>query len=142
MSEAAIGSKSLKNCCCGCLGLFALFVVFALIVFDGRIFWTKAAAIETACKWSRMLPPPVPADQIDVKVQGSGFTRTFIVTFTSKPDIILRWLWASSGTEVEFSSIHELEDQVIQVAPGDRAMHAEIRISNNGTEVAIETWWS
>lgn len=141
MNAATDRSKPWRNCGCGCLGLCLLFFVFAIIAFDGRIFWTKADAIETACRWARMLPPPASDDNIDVKVQGSGFTRTFIITFTSTPDATLRWLWASPGTEIEFSSIHELQDRTIIVTP-DGAMHAEIRISNNGTNVVIETYWS
>jgi len=109
---------------------------------DPNLSWNKSHALAITRKWVRLAPLPVPDEQVHVVTRGSGFTRTFVVTFTAKPEVILAWLKASPGTEQAFGTHQTLEDQEVEIMPGGGAMHAEITISEHGTKVVIETYWS
>src|SRR4051812_41207138 len=77
--------------------LLASLLAAAVLLYLAFTAWSKHSAISTACEWARLAPLPDPKDHLTVDVQGSMFTRTFVITFHADAATIQRWLAASPG---------------------------------------------
>ena len=147
MEEETLNSPPKKSSCVkGCvvvLGVMAVLVTGAIwLVLDPNSPLNKASAIECVCEWARLNPLPVPNSAVHVETKGGIFTREFIVTFHGDKKSILQWLNASPGTQNAYRDIHSLKYERMSISQSGGAQFAEVTISEEGTKVVIQAYWS
>src|ERR1051326_7161433 len=81
--------------------IFAVLTVALIaMVTAGAMYISQAnrqSALNAATTWGRLAPIPPSAQNVQVEVKGSMFTREFVITFDAAPAVIQRWIAASPG---------------------------------------------
>lgn len=120
--------------------LASVVVVLIIVVLAGH-FWLQVSAISTARDWARLAPFPATAHDQKIDVEGSPFTREFIISFTAPPDDVRKWISASPGPASATRSA-DGGITVYSITPGDGADFAEVRVDEKTGRVIIHTYWS
>ncbi len=102
----------------------------------------RVSALKTTREWARLAPFPVPDSAIDLRIQGSAFTRQFIVKFRAPAGDVERWMAASPGLQGAKPIPQPDGSLRFSIQPGGGAQTAEVFLSKDGTQVTIDTWWS
>lgn len=103
---------------------------------------SNSSMIKTALTWSRMAQIPKEAKNVNVKEDGSPFTRSYRITFNLKENNIKIWLHKSKGIiGAETIKINNNSFKYI-IKPGAGAQYAEVVIDYETKFVCIYTWWS
>ena len=129
-----------------CLGLFLatclviIAVVWMLPSSGGHPY--RNSALATSQEWARVARIPQTATSLNVEAKGSAFSREFEITFRDKPVNISTWISASPGPSSTTPSVDDSGWTVYSYAAGGGAVFAEIRVSPQGDEVQIRTYWS
>ncbi len=124
--------------------LVVVAVPFIAVVIAGGIYLSHAnrqSAIRAATTWARLAPLPPSAQNVQVDVKGSMFTREFVITFDAPSPVIQQWLAASPGpasaTQRTVGSI-----TTYAITPGGGAQFAEVKVDSSANRVVIRTYWS
>ncbi|MEO0768151.1 MAG: hypothetical protein AAFY72_01760 [Cyanobacteria bacterium J06649_4] len=101
----------------------------------------RQSAINTSLAWTLMSPLPESAEQIDVEVGGSMFTREFKVEFRASEADIKDWLVASEG--VAFSPSRSISEGTVGYTIDESAaLFAQVTVDWETLTVVIHTYWS
>jgi len=99
------------------------------------------SALEATKEWAQLNEFPETAKNLNVKTQGSMFTREFTVEFDAPIADIEKWLRDSPGpknvTPTTNGSIRHYD-----IDPGGGAQHAELELDESTGHVKINTYWS
>jgi hypothetical protein len=125
--------------------IFALLAVaFIAFVAAGGIWLAhtnRRSAINTATTWARLAPLPASAQNVQVDVKGSIFTREFVISFEAPPAVIRLWLTASPGpSSATPTTVGPITTYAIK--PGGGAQFAEVKVDSSANRVVIHTSWS
>jgi hypothetical protein len=120
--------------------LIAILVAIAVVVGWYR-YESRQSAVATAIVWARLAPFPTSATNRDVDIEGSMFTREFVISFTAPAADIDRWIAASAGPA---SATQTVSGSVTTYAitPGGGADFAEVKVDKSINRVIIHTYWS
>jgi hypothetical protein len=114
------------------------------VVAAGAIYISRSyrqSAIDAATTWGRLAPLPPSAQNVQVEVNGSMFTREFVITFDAAPAVIQQWIAASPGpSSATTSTAGSITTYAIK--PGGGAQFAEVKVDSSTNRVVIRTHWS
>lgn len=102
----------------------------------------RQSMIDCSLEWGQLAPFPKEITDFTIRTQGSMFTRTFIGSFTTSPDIIESWLGQSVG--VRDGKTEKLEDGSTKylLKPGSGAAYGEVIVSPDRKQVSFKIAWS
>lgn len=126
--------------------------MLAFITLAGLMVWAfsgmgndrvdKPSAISCTREWARLESFPKSAQNLKVIVEGSMFTREFVIAFDAPKKDIDEWLMKSPGTKGVKPQIQADGSLFYGIKPGGGAQYAEVVISNKGRHARIRTYWS
>jgi hypothetical protein len=101
------------------------------------------SGVSAALEWSRMLPVPASATNINLQTSGSMFSRSFVLEFDAPLADIEKWFAASPGTTGKSfdTVIQDKLGKVYDIKPGGGAQRANLTIIPSG-HVRIDVSWS
>ena len=126
------------------LWVLVVFVVLVAVVTAGAMHIARVnrqSAISVATAWGRLAPLPPSAQNVNVDVKGSMFTREFVITFDAAPSVIQQWIAASPGPSTAPQSTAGAVT-TYTIDPGGGAQFAEVTVDANTNRVVIHTFWS
>lgn len=131
MKNRKVGALLLSLFCVGLLSFGALYLRQR----------DRQSAIDTSLHWARMLPLPDSANNVDVAVEGSIFTREFEIEFQASEEDIKTWLASSPGTAFspQYSSTEDTKTYKISEP---NAMFAQVQVNWETLTVVIHAYWS
>jgi len=100
----------------------------------------QTSAIATASLWARVAPLPASVQNLQVGVEGSMFTREFVITFNATPSDIQRWIAASPGPASARRSVSGTIT-TYAITPGGDAEFAEVKVDSSSGKVVIHSYW-
>ena len=95
-----------------------------------------------ALEWANMNGYPPTSMVTSVKVEGNAFTREITVVFVASPTEIAKWLKESAGTKDIIPEKGSYDTLIYKIKAGGGAQFAEVKVSAQGTQVTIHTYWS
>src|ERR1700722_10215729 len=124
-------------------GRFVVVAIFAALV--AAVGWyrheSNKSAVSTSLVWARVAPLPGSARDIDIDIEGSMFTREFVISFTAPAADIDRWIAASAGPASATQTVSGAVTTFV-ITPGGGADFAEVKVDKNLYRVTIHTYWS
>lgn len=129
-----------------CRILIASAIIVALVValVAGGMYVShlmRQSAIETASSWARLAPLPPSAQDMQVEVKGSMFSREFVISFDASPAVIQQWLASSPGPASASPTVIG-PVATYAIMPGGGAQFAEVKVDSRAGKVVIRTFWS
>lgn len=101
----------------------------------------RQSAINAATTWAKLAPLPPSAQNVQVDVKGSMFTREFVITFDAPSAVIRQWIAASPGPSSGKQSIAG-SVTTYAITPAGGAQFAEVKVDSSSNRVVIRTYWS
>lgn len=130
-------NKNLKIVIIG-LGIMIILVVSSFLAYRS---YDRKEIMKNTLTWSRMEELPESAEIIEIKKEGSAFSREFTITFKASNNDIKKWLDNSSGTSnIEPIRVEGVEKYSIE--PGQGAQFAEVLHDTEDNTVTINVYWS
>ncbi len=121
------------------LAVLLVAIVTAGVLYVSHV--TRDSAIAAATTWARLAPLPPTAQNLQVEVKGSMFTREFVITFDASPAVIQQWFAVSPGPASASPTVAGAIT-TYAITPGGGAGFAEVTVDNNRGRVVIRTYWS
>jgi hypothetical protein len=119
-------------------------VLFVGLVTAATIYVSRAnrqSAIAAATEWARLAPLPPSAQNLQVKVKGSMFTREFEIAFDASPAVLQQWLASSPGPLSATLTVTG-PTTTYAITPGGGAAFAQVKVDHAAGRVVIRTYWS
>jgi hypothetical protein len=109
---------------------------------DASIPANRASAIETTLTWAKLPPFPVADRDLELQIKGSPFTRQFIITFKAPTETIKKWMATCPGLDGVKPQPQRDGSLLYRIQPGGGALGATLLLSDKGTRVTVDAWWS
>lgn len=124
--------------------VLSLSLLLTVVMSSGALYFRhkeRQSAIKAGLDWTKMLPLPESAENIDVDVRGSIFTRELEIEFQASEEDIKSWLIESPGTS--FSRRDSRTDSIVpyKISESD-ALFAQVTVNWDTLTVVIHTYWS
>lgn len=121
--------------------LFVFLGIVYLYFFTSYVFpWEKEVAIQATLDWGGLAKLPDSAQNLKISKEGSMFTRTFIIEFTTNKKEIENWIFNSKRLKNNSPNI-EGKTKIYEVYPGEvNSFGGKVKI--DGNNVSIKMSWS
>jgi len=121
---------------------FLLLIVVVVAFLVDRRHSQRQSAIKCVLAWGRLAPFPDDAQDFQIRVDGSMFTRSFRVSFRGNPQVIADWLSECPGiADAEQQKVGPSRTQY-RIRPGEGAQGAEVEVDHDQGVVKIYVYWS
>lgn len=149
--KKAAGISGRRKACVVFFLLGTALMVFAILGLVGGWYLlsessplNRASALKVTKEWGRLADFPAHSRIAKLDVQGSMFTRGFVVIFEAPAAEVEQWIKDSPGLSDAKTTTTVQEDgsTLYQVTPGGGAQFAEVLISASKKLVRIHVFWS
>lgn len=93
-------------------------------------------------EWGRLAPLPDSVSDLQIRAEGSRFTRSFHAIFNLPNDDLAKWIEASPSLQDAQIQAAEDSPHKYTIKPGGGAQYAEAVIDLDNGLVQIYTYWS
>ncbi|MCA8829903.1 hypothetical protein [Hymenobacter pini] len=119
--------------------LLTTLATYALLT-DRVMPWNKQAAIDTALAWGGLNPLPVQTVDVDVRTEGSMFSRKIILGFACAPVELAAWIARNKKLATAHYRLQN-GTKTYEIRPGEAGAYGGT-IVVKGQIVRIEMSWS
>ncbi|MEW5677219.1 hypothetical protein ABGT15_12970 [Flavobacterium enshiense] len=121
--------------------LFLLMIFVYLNYFSSYVFpWQKEDAIQTTLNWGGLAKLPNNIENLKVQKEGTLFTRTFIIEFSTNKNEVENWIANSKRLKSNIPKLRR-KNKIYDVYPGENeSFGGTVKIEGNN--VSIKMSWS